>query len=97
MLVGVVTITINLPGIQSLKQKRSIVKSLIERLKNRFNFSVAEVAANDSKLQAVIGMATVSNDGKHIESQIDKVNEFVHADPRFFVSKIEREIFPAEN
>lgn len=62
MLIGVVTITINLPGIQSLKQKRSIVKSLIERIKNRFNFSVAEVAANDSKLQAVIGMATVSNE-----------------------------------
>ncbi|MCK4999606.1 MAG: DUF503 domain-containing protein [Anaerohalosphaera sp.] len=97
MLIGAVTITINLPGISSLKQKRAIVKSLIERLKNRFNFAVAEVAKNDSKQQAVIGLSTVSNDGIHIEKQIDKLIDFTKADGRFFISTIQREIFPSEN
>ncbi|AQT69229.1 hypothetical protein STSP2_02418 [Anaerohalosphaera lusitana] len=96
MLVGTMVITINLPGIRSLKEKRKIVKSLVERLRNRFNFSVSEVAANESKLQAVIGLAMVSDDGVHIERQIDKVSEFVHADGRFFVSRIEREMFSVE-
>ena len=97
MLIAALTITINLPGITSLKQKRAIVKSLIERLKNRFNFAVAEVAKNDSKQQAVIGLSTISNEGTHLNKQIDKVIEFTKADPRFFISTIQREIFPSEN
>ncbi len=97
MIIGVLTIYINLPGISSLKQKRSIVKSVVERLRNRFNFSVSEVEANDSKIQAVIGLAVVGKDSAFISKQMETVVNFVNADGRFFTGRIEREIFSSDN
>ncbi len=91
------TIQIHLHGIGSLKDKRRIVKSLIGRLKSRFNFSVSEVAAHDSKDLGVIGLAVVSNDNVFINKQLDTVINFVNADGRFYVGKIEREIFSSNH
>jgi uncharacterized protein YlxP (DUF503 family) len=93
MIVGLLTIQIHLHGIGSLKDKRRIVKSLAGRIKARFNFSAAEVAANDSKDQAVIGLAVVANDTPFVNKQLDTVINFVQRDGRFYVGKIEREIF----
>ena len=95
MIVGLLTININLHGVASLKAKRSIVKSLIGRLKSRFNFSIAEIDANDSKIRAVIGMAVVSNEKIFIEKQLDKAADFIRQDSRFYVGSIDREIFSA--
>ena len=95
MIVGLLTININLHGVASLKAKRSIVKSLIGRLKSRFNFSIAEVDANDSKIRAVIGLAVVSNDKTFIEKQLDKAADFIRQDGRFYIGSIDREIFSA--
>ncbi len=97
MIVGLLTIQIHLHGIGSLKDKRRIVKSLIGRLKSRFNFSVSEVAAQDSKDLGVIGLAVVSNDNVFINKQLDTVINFVNADGRFYVGKIEREIFSSNH
>jgi uncharacterized protein len=97
MLIGVMTITIHLHGIDSLKGKRSIVKSLIGRLKSRFNISIAEIDMQDEKTIAVIGLAVVSGEKRHIESQLDNILDFVRGDGRFYPGKIEREIFPAGN
>ena len=94
MIVGLLTIQIHLHGIGSLKDKRRIIKSLTGRIKARFNFSIAEVAANDSKAQAVIGLAVVANDTVFINKQLDTVINFVRQDGRFYVGQIEREIFP---
>jgi len=96
LIVGLLTVQIHLHGMGSLKDKRRIVKSLIGRLKSRFNFSVAEVAAQDSKAQAVIGMAVVSNETVFINKQLDKVADFVKGDGRFYVGQIGREIFSSE-
>ncbi len=94
MIVGLLTIQIHLHGMGSLKDKRRIVKSLVGRIKARFNFSAAEVAAHDSKSQAVIGLAVVANDTVFINKQLDTVINFVQQDGRFYVGQIEREIFP---
>ena len=93
MIVGVMTAQLHLQGIASLKQKRGIVKSTIERLKNRFNVSVAEVDHNDSKKSAIIAIAIVSNDGTYINQQLDKIINFMHRDGRFYLGRIERETF----
>jgi len=93
MLVGLLTVHIHLHGIDSLKGKRKIVKSLIERLRSRFNTSVSEVAAQDSKQLAVVGIAVISNDGSHLDEQLDKIINFIVNDGRFYVGKIDREIF----
>jgi len=93
MIVGVLTAQMHMQETASLKEKRSIVKSLIGRLKNRFNISIAEVDHQDDKQFAVIGMAIVSNDTRYIHSSFDKIVEFMRRDGRFYLGGIERKIF----
>jgi len=93
MIVGVLTAQLHLQGVSSLKEKRSIVKSLIGRLKSRFNVSISEVDHQDSKTSAVIGIAVVSNEGRFINEQLDKIIDFMRGDGRFYLGTIEREVF----
>jgi len=93
MIVGVMTAQLSLQGITSLKGKRSIVKSLIGRLKSRFNISIAEVDHQDSKSIAVIGVAVVSNDSRFIDQQFDAIVSFMRNDGRFYLGQVERETF----
>ncbi|MDN5332569.1 MAG: uncharacterized protein PWP45_1794 [Tepidanaerobacteraceae bacterium] len=92
MVVGIMTVEIFLGDAFSLKEKRQVVKSIIERLKNRFNVSVAEVGKQNDLQWAVIGMACVSNSGEHVESQLDHILNFMNGDGRFSVEDIEREV-----
>ncbi len=93
MIVGVMTAQLSLQGITSLKEKRSIVKSLIGRLQSRFNISVAEVDHQDSKSVAVLGVAIVSNDSRFIDQQLDAIVGFMRNDGRFYLGQVERETF----
>ncbi len=82
MVIGVCRIVLMLDEVFSLKEKRHIVKSLIERLKARFNISVAEVELNDQWKNAVIGIACVSNDAGHADSMMSSAVNFVEQDGR---------------
>jgi len=93
MIVGVLKAQLHLQGITSLKEKRSIIKSIIGRLQSRFNISIAEVDHQDNKTCAVIAMALVSNDTGFVNQQFDKIINFMQNDGRFYLGKIERETF----
>ena len=93
MIVGVMTTQLCLHGVSSLKEKRSIVKSVVGRLRNRFNVSAAEVDHQDSKTSAVIAIATVSNDTRFVDRQFDTIINFMQRDGRFYLGQIERETF----
>ncbi len=93
MIVGVMTAQLALHGISSLKGKRSIVKSLIGRLKSRFNISISEVDHQDSKVSAIIGIAIVSNETQFIDKQFDAIIMFMRNDGRFYLGQVERETF----
>jgi uncharacterized protein YlxP (DUF503 family) len=93
MIVGVMTAHLSLIGVASLKGKRSIVKSLVGRLKSRFNISISEVDHQDSKSIAVIGIAIVSNESRFIEQAFDSILDFMRKDGRFFLGQVERETF----
>jgi uncharacterized protein len=93
LIVGVLTAQVHMQGIASLKEKRSIIKSVIGRLKSRFNISIAEVDQQDNKTSAVIGMSIVSNETRFINQQFDKIIEFMRNDGRFYLGPIERETF----
>ena len=93
MIVGVLKAHLHLHGVMSLKEKRSIVKSVIGRLKSRFNASVSEVDRHDSKLYAVIGIAIVSNETRFINQQFDAMITFMQNDGRFYLGQVERETF----
>ncbi len=93
MIVGVLTTHLSMQGVTSLKGKRSIVKSVIGRLKSRFNISISEVDHQDSKTSAVIGISIVSNETHFIDQQFDAIINFMRNDGRFYLSQIERETF----
>jgi len=73
MVVGTGLITLRLHDCRSLKGKRKIVKSMISRLRNNFNASIAEVGSNDIYQKAEIGFSLIGNDTALINSKIDKL------------------------
>jgi uncharacterized protein YlxP (DUF503 family) len=73
MVVGTGLITLRLHDCRSLKAKRKVIKSMINRLRNNFNASVAEVGSNDIYQKAEIGFSLVGNDAALINSKIDKI------------------------
>lgn len=93
MIVGVMTAHLSMPGVTSLKGKRSIVKSVIGRLKSRFNISIAEIDNQDIRTNAVIGIALVCNESRFIDQQFDSIINFMRNDGRFILGQIEREKF----
>ena len=93
MLVGVMTVQMYMHGIASLKEKRSIVKSVIGRLRSRFNISISEVDHQDTKTSGVLGIAVVSNDARFIDQQLDAILNFMRNDARFYLGQVERETF----
>ncbi len=78
MIIGSLALTLRMSTVHSLKEKRTIVKSVIARLRNEFNVSVAEVAEQDRWQTAVIGVACVSGDSKYARHQLQAVVDWVY-------------------
>lgn len=77
MIVGLLTLDLHIPGSNSLKSKRLVIKSLIDRIKNKFNVSVAEVDAQNLWQRSVIGIAYVANETLIINQVFEKVKTLV--------------------
>lgn len=77
MVVGICRVAFSLPGNDSLKGKRSIVRRIIDRTRSKFNLAIAEVDALDSHRNAVIGFAVVSNNARHANSMLDGITSFM--------------------
>lgn len=77
MIIGRCLIRLRLFSPNSLKEKRRILKSLIERLKSRYNISIAEVGENDSWQIAEIGIAVVANKAVFGDEVINKIVHFI--------------------
>lgn len=82
MIVGTCEIELIIYEANSLKEKRHVIKSIIERIKSRFNASVAEVDYNDLWNRSAIGIAVVSNKKVLCESMIIKIVDFIDNDER---------------
>jgi uncharacterized protein len=67
------TIRLSVPGVQSLKEKRRVVKSLLARLPKQFNVAVAEVDEHDKWQTAVIALASIGNDAAYLHGLLEKV------------------------
>lgn len=77
MTVGICRFELYLPSAQSLKDKRRLLKSLIARIQNKFNVSVAEIDDQDLRQKALVGVAVISNSSKHANQVLSKVVELV--------------------
>lgn len=77
MIIGTVKVYMNAGWVHSLKEKRMVVKSIIAKVKNKFNVSIAEIEDQDLHQSIVLGIACVSNDTKHADSTIQNVINFI--------------------
>lgn len=77
MIVGAAAVEIHIHGSQSLKSKRGVVRSIAQRVRNRFNLSVAEVGGQDTWQIAVLGLATVGSDRRRVRSILEQVLAFI--------------------
>ncbi len=72
MIIITCQIELNLPGVASLKEKRSIIKSVVKRLQREFNLATAEIGHLDVWQSSQIGLVTIGNDAGHLQSQLEK-------------------------
>jgi uncharacterized protein YlxP (DUF503 family) len=77
MVIGVCTLELSIPGATSLKDKRQVIKSVIARLRNQFNVSVAEVDLLDVRQGAIIAIVAVSNDRKYVHGLLTRAARWV--------------------
>ena len=80
MNIGVCKLRIHIPGSQSLKDKRSVVKSITSRLQQQFNISIAEVDDHDLWQMATIGIACVSNQNHRVDEVINQAINTINRD-----------------
>jgi len=90
-IVGLLTVELYIPDTMSLKDKRSVVSSLLSRVNNKFNVAVAEIDALDNHRRAVIAVTTVGNDLQHVTRMLDTVLNFIESEPRAVVESSESE------
>ncbi len=96
MHVGICRIELRLPENQSLKGKRRVIKSIIARLQNRYNVSVAEIDNQSLWQLATLGVACISNHRRHADETLSSVVKFVTENyPDVEILSSEREVFPA--
>ncbi|MGQ9646669.1 MAG: DUF503 domain-containing protein [Thermodesulfobacteriota bacterium] len=77
MVIGVCQLDFRIPENQSLKGKRHVIRKIIDRVRHRFNVAISEVGDNDLWQRGQIGICTVGNDRRHINSSLDKVIDFI--------------------
>ena len=78
MFVGAGIIKINVPYSRSLKDKRKVIKSIINSLQSKYNISISEVASQNNTTIGEIGFSMVSPDQKYINSLFEKVLNFIN-------------------
>ena len=91
VIVGLCTLDLIIPESGSLKQKRSVLKSMLEGLRSKFNVSAAEVEHMDLWQRATIGVAVVSNSQTFADQVLNKVLDWVESNPRVNVTDVQIE------
>jgi uncharacterized protein YlxP (DUF503 family) len=93
MFIGVCTFEVHIPDSGSLKTKRQSLRSLKDRIRNKFNVSVAEIEDNDLWQKATLAVAAVSNDRTHLNQTLDHVLDVVRAVPELDLLDYHIELF----
>lgn len=91
MHIAALTVEIEIAGADSLKDKRQVVKSLLARVRDKFNVSAAEVDQLDIWRRATLGFAVVSNDNAFIDQVLEKLVDTIEAEPSCVVLDYQRE------
>lgn len=98
MYVGACRVTLHIPASQSLKDKRQVVRSLLQRLRNEFGVAAAEVEAQERRQLAVLGLASVSGENGHAEEILDKAVRYIEETrPDIEITDVYVDVMPVES
>ena len=87
MIVGVLSVEIYIPASASLKEKRMVLKSVKDRIHNKFNASVAEVGFTDKWQRSLLAVAVVSENNKFVQEVLNKIFDFLDREPAFEITQ----------
>jgi uncharacterized protein YlxP (DUF503 family) len=93
MIVACLRIRLHLPGCTSLKEKRFVLRSLKDRLRNRFNVALCEYGSQDKWQLADLGVATVTTDTRGADRALQAVVNYIEKDSRTVLVDVERETY----
>ncbi len=79
MVVGTLKVEFYLSDNRSLKGKRKVVRSMVDKVQARFNVAIAEVGSNDKWQKIELGITTVGNDRRHIDSSLNHILSFLES------------------
>lgn len=92
MRIGLVTACMSIPEARSLKDKRSVLRSLKDRMMNKMNVSVAEVGRQDEWKFCELAVVTVAAESKVVQSRISDVEKMLRSNPRIVLTNISTEM-----
>jgi uncharacterized protein YlxP (DUF503 family) len=92
MRIAVLTVRLYAPWVHSLKEKRTEVKSLLAKLRNKFNVSAAEAGEQDTHQTIVIGIAAIAADSAQADSILDHLLNFIEANTGAEIMSVQREL-----
>lgn len=84
-----IKITLRIFDAFSLKDKRSVIKSILQKTHTKYNVSIAEVEAHDIHNMGVLGLSIVSNSALFNEQSIDKITNFIESNYELEIVEIE--------
>ena len=91
--IAICLLEIHIPEANSLKQKRSVLQSLIKRIRNQYNVSVSEVGSQDLWQRSEIGLAAVCHTGSGADAITRRLISFIEEDGRVNVISVKQEIY----
>lgn len=90
--IGAGTVEIEVTDARTLKDKRQVIKGLVDRLRGRFNLAVAEVDHLNSPQFSTLAMSAVANDQAVVHSMLEKAVDLIESDPRALVLRYDIEM-----
>jgi uncharacterized protein YlxP (DUF503 family) len=96
MIVGVVSCELHLPESRSLKDKRRVLKSLIDRIFQRYRVSIAETAFHDLHQRAEISIAAVTQREGEMQKLMEHIRDLLDSEPETYLTRWEPQLLEAE-
>lgn len=92
MVIGLSLASLSIPAAQSLKDKRMVLRSLKDRIRNTMNVSVAEVAKQDVWKLAELAFITVAAEKEVVEKRLSEISTVLHGNPRIVLLDISTQL-----
>ena len=92
MTIGLLKLDLSVPGSRSLKDKRRVVKSLKERMRNRYNCSVAEIGHKDHWTFCQLAVCVVGDDSQFVNTQLNEIARFAEQNANALVTGVNIEM-----